>query len=79
MGDHALSRYAEDAAATGDRSRAPALYQQALAMNRELNNPVEEAAALEGIGEHYLSAGHAETGACYLSQGRRWISTNAWA
>ena len=64
-----MNHYAAAIAATGDRSRALALYQQALAMNRELNKPDDEAISLEGIGDHYLSTGDTSQGTAHLRQG----------
>jgi tetratricopeptide (TPR) repeat protein len=64
----ALNYYAATLAASGQRSRGLALYQQALAMNRELNKPDDEAVSLEGIAEHHLAAGDPAAGAAYLHQ-----------
>lgn len=63
----ALNHYAA-AIAAGDRSRAVTLYHQALAMNRELSKPDDEAASLEGIAEHHLATGDAARGTEYLRQ-----------
>jgi tetratricopeptide (TPR) repeat protein len=62
----ALNYYAATLAASGQRPRALALYQQALAMNHELNKPDDEAASLEGIAEHYLATGDPAQGTAYL-------------
>jgi tetratricopeptide (TPR) repeat protein len=64
----ALNHYAAAISATGDTPRALALYQQALAMNREQNKPNYEAVALEGLGECHLSAGEIEPGVARLRQ-----------
>jgi hypothetical protein len=40
----------------------------ALAMNRELNKPDDEAISLEGIAEHHLATGDPAQGAAYLQQ-----------
>jgi tetratricopeptide (TPR) repeat protein len=57
----ALNHYAATVAAAGDLPRALALYRQALAMNRELNKPDDEATALEGLGQCHLAVGETET------------------
>jgi tetratricopeptide (TPR) repeat protein len=61
-----LNHYAASTAATGDRSRAFALYRQALAMNRELNKPDDEPISLEGIAEHHLADGDTPGTTTYL-------------
>ena len=46
-------------------------YQQALAMNRELDKPDDEAISLEGIAEHHLAecgTADAARGTAYLRQ-----------
>jgi DNA-binding SARP family transcriptional activator/tetratricopeptide (TPR) repeat protein len=63
----ALNHYAA-AVAAGDRQRARALYQQALAMNRELNKPDDQAIALEGLGECHLADGGTDAAATHLHQ-----------
>lgn len=68
VGRLALYHYAATVAATGERPRALALYQQALAMSRELNYPAHEAVSLEGIAEHHLATGDLTQGAGYLRQ-----------
>ena len=55
-------------AATGDRPHALALYRQALAMNRELNKPDDEAISLEGIADHHLAVGETVEAATHLHQ-----------
>jgi len=62
----ALNHYAATITAIGDHPRALALYQQALAMNRALNKPDDEAASLEGIAEHHLSADNPAEGTAHL-------------
>ncbi len=64
----ALNHYAATLAALGERSRALTLYQQALAMNRELNKPDDEAIALEGLGECHLATSEDELAAAHLEQ-----------
>jgi DNA-binding SARP family transcriptional activator len=63
----ALNHYAA-AVAMDDLPRALTLYRQALAMNRELNKPDDEALSLEGIGECHLSTGKTDTGISLLRQ-----------
>ncbi len=58
--------YAASIAAAGDRPRAFALYQQALAMNRELNKPDDESISLEGIAGHHLADGDTPGGTAHL-------------
>jgi hypothetical protein len=48
--------------------RALELYQQALAMNRELGKPDDEAIALEGSGECLLAQGRTAEGTARLRQ-----------
>jgi hypothetical protein len=55
-------------AATGERPCALFLYEQACAMNHELNKPDDEAVSLEGIGEHHLAAGDPAAGIAQLHQ-----------
>lgn len=62
----ALNHLAVIVAATGDQPAARALYQQAVALNRELGKPLGEAYALEGLGECHLTAGETDTGADHL-------------
>jgi tetratricopeptide (TPR) repeat protein len=64
----ALNVHAAIVAANGDLPRAFELYRRALAMNRELNKPDDEAISLEGLGECHLAAGEPETGTDHLSQ-----------
>ena len=64
----ALNHYAATIAAGGDLPRAIALYQQALALNRELNKPDGQAHALEGLGECHLAADDTTTAAIHLRQ-----------
>ena len=64
----ALNYYAATIAASGDHPRALVLYRQALAMNRELHKPDDEAISLEGIGEHHLATGDQSQGIAYLNQ-----------
>ena len=64
----ALNFYAAAIAALGDRTQAFALYQQALAMNRELHKLDDEAISLEGIADHYLATGDPAQGLAYLNQ-----------
>ena len=63
----ALNHYAA-VVAMDDLPRALTLYRQALAMNRELNKPDDEAVSLEGIGECHLSTGKTDTGISRLRQ-----------
>ncbi|WP_194908800.1 hypothetical protein [Catenulispora rubra] len=63
-----LNYYAAAIAAAGDRPRALALYEQALAMNQELNKPDDEAISLEGIAEHQLAVGDVSRGTEILRQ-----------
>jgi len=64
----ALNHYAAALAAGGDRPRAFELYHQALAMNRELNKPDDEAISLEGIAEHHTATGELTLGIEHLHQ-----------
>jgi tetratricopeptide (TPR) repeat protein len=64
----ALNYYAATLAATGRRTRALALYEQALAVHRELNKPDDEAVSLEGIAEHHLATGDPGQGIPHLNQ-----------
>jgi hypothetical protein len=61
-----LNYYAATVAATGDLSDGRALYRQALAMNRELNKPDDEAISLEGLGVCHLTTGEPEAAAVDL-------------
>ena len=63
----ALNYYAA-VIATSDRPRALALYRQALALNRELDKPDDEAISLEGIADHHLAAGDTDQGTAHLRQ-----------
>jgi tetratricopeptide (TPR) repeat protein len=66
-----LNHYAAALAATGQRERAFELYQQALAINRELDKPDDEAISLEGIAEYHLAKGDtadAALGTAHLRQ-----------
>ena len=65
---YVLNYYAATIAANGDRPRALMLYQQALAMNRELNKPDDEAVSLEGIAEHDIATGDLPQSAAHLRQ-----------
>jgi len=64
----ALNYYAATLAAIGRRTRALELFEQARAMNCELNKPDDEAVALEGIAEHHLATGDPVQGIAYLYQ-----------
>jgi tetratricopeptide (TPR) repeat protein len=64
----ALNYYAAAVKAGGDVARALELYQQALAMNRELDKPDDEAIALEGTGECLLAQDRTAEGTAHLRQ-----------
>ena len=64
----ALNHYAAVIAATGDLTQALALYRSALAYNRELDKPDDEAISLEGIAECTLTAGDTGGATDYLRQ-----------
>ena len=64
----ALNHYAAAVGAAGDRPKALALYQQALAMNQELNKPDDQAISLEGIADHHLTTGDTFQGVAHLRQ-----------
>jgi tetratricopeptide (TPR) repeat protein len=64
----ALNFYAATVAALGDRPRALTVHQQALATNRELNKPDDEAISLEGIAHHHLATGNPAEGIAHLNQ-----------
>jgi tetratricopeptide (TPR) repeat protein len=64
----ALNYYAAAVKAAGDAARALELYQQALTLNRELDQPDEEAIALEGTGECLLAQGRTAGGTAHLRQ-----------
>ena len=52
----------------GNPTRALQLYRQALAMNRELGKPDDEAIALEGTGQCLLAQDHTVEGTTRLRQ-----------
>ena len=62
------SECAAAVAALGDHARALPLYQQALAVNRELHRSDAEAISLEGIGDHHLAVGNPAQAIAYLNQ-----------
>ena len=64
----ALNHYAAAIAAGGDLDRALALHQDALRTARELDEPDEEALALEGIGVIRLQSGDTEDAVAHLKQ-----------
>ncbi len=63
-----LNNYAAVIAATGDHAHARNLYHDALRLARAMNQPDEEALALEGTGECHLHAGDVQTGIAHLEQ-----------
>ncbi|HEY2673598.1 MAG TPA: tetratricopeptide repeat protein, partial [Rugosimonospora sp.] len=64
----ALNHYAAVFTAAGDPARAEALYRDALRLAREVQQPDDEALALEGIGECRLHEGDNLHGATHLTQ-----------
>ena len=64
----ALNHYAATTAASGDPTRALAHYREALAMNRKLNKPDDEAIALEGIGTCLQATGDTPSSVTYVTQ-----------
>jgi tetratricopeptide (TPR) repeat protein len=63
-----LNNYAAAIAATGDHAHARNLYHDALCLARAMNQPDEEAFALEGTGECHLHANDVPTGIAHLEQ-----------
>jgi DNA-binding SARP family transcriptional activator/uncharacterized protein HemY len=67
---NALNQYAAVIRSAGDLGHAISLYQEALKLAREVQQPDEEAIALEGIGETYLRERELRDGVAYLRQAR---------
>jgi DNA-binding SARP family transcriptional activator/tetratricopeptide (TPR) repeat protein len=64
----ALNHYAAAISDAGDLTRATALYCDALHLARQVQQPDDEAAALEGLGENCLRNGKLHDGTMYLHQ-----------
>ncbi|HTJ67869.1 MAG TPA: tetratricopeptide repeat protein, partial [Actinospica sp.] len=64
----AMNHFASALAASGSRVRAFELYQQARAINHELDKPDDEAVALEGLADHYQAEGDTDQAAARLRE-----------